>query len=569
MKRKSLKRELVAQFYRGNRAAFFIAVFASLATGTLNLILSWILQQLIDTASGVSGALSLGTLAIVTGGFILLCAIFQLFRLASEPKFIARAIRNYKDFAFQRLTEKRLSSFRDEQTAGYLSALTNDANSIEADCLSQQLSVITKAVTFIGALVMMLWYSPLMTALAAGFTALPLIASLLTGSRLQAAEARVSDRNRDYTAALTDCLSGFSVVKTFKAEREIFRLFSESNRALEHEKFTKRRVKVIVGMIGSITGVFAQLGVFLVGAYLALQGSGLTAGAVILFVNLMNFMINPVAELPSLVASRRAALGLIGKLADSLSKNPSPAGEKALNRVEKGIQLENVSFGYGDREVLHGVNAAFEAGKAYAIVGASGSGKSTLLNLLMGGADYRGSIRVDGMELKDIEPESLYEVMSLIQQNVFVFNASIRENVTLFRKFPEAELEDAMRRANLDALIQARGADFLCGESGKNLSGGEKQRVSIARSLLKKSSVLLADEATSALDAQTAHQISSDLMDLSGVTRILVTHSLEESLLRRFDGILVLKDGRIAECGDFESLMAEKGYFYALFTVSQ
>ena len=285
--------------------------------------------------------------------------------------------------------------------------------------------------------------------------------------------------------------------------------------------------------------------------------------------NLMNFMINPVAELPSLVASRRAALGLIGKLADSLSKNPSPAGEKALNRVEKGIQLKNVSFGYGDREVLHGVNAAFEAGKAYAIVGASGSGKSTLLNLLMGGADYRGSIRVDGMELKDIEPESLYEVMSLIQQNVFVFNASIRENVTLFRKFPEAELEDAMRRANLDALIQARGADFLCGENGKNLSGGEKQRVSIARSLLKKSSVLLADEATSALDAQTAHQVSSDLMDLSGVTRILVTHSLEESLLRRFDGILVLKDGRIAECGDFESLMAEKGYFYALFTVSQ
>ena len=99
MKRKSLKRELVAQFYRENRAAFIVAVFASLATGTLNLIVSWILQQLIDTASGVSGALSLGTLAIVTGGFILLCAIFQLFCLASEPKFIARAMRNYKDFA--------------------------------------------------------------------------------------------------------------------------------------------------------------------------------------------------------------------------------------------------------------------------------------------------------------------------------------------------------------------------------------------------------------------------------------------------------------------------------------
>lgn len=103
----------------------------------------------------------------------------------------------------------------------------------------------------------------------------------------------------------------------------------------------------------------------------------------------------------------------------------------------------------------------------------------------------------------------------------------------------------------------------------KNLSGGEKQRISIARSLLKRSSVLLADEATAALDAQTAHQVTSDLLDLTGVTRIIVTHRLEESLLRRYDGILVLKDGRIAETGTFDELMEKKGYFYALFTVAQ
>lgn len=101
------------------------------------------------------------------------------------------------------------------------------------------------------------------------------------------------------------------------------------------------------------------------------------------------------------------------------------------------------------------------------------------------------------------------------------------------------------------------------------LSGGEKQRISIARSLLKKSSVLLADEATAALDAQTAHQVSSDLLDLEGMTRIVVTHTLEQALLRRYDGILVLKNGEIAESGSFDELMARKGYFYALYTVSQ
>ena len=148
------------------------------------------MQQLIDAASGLPGALPLGQLAWITGGFILLCAALMLLKYASEPRFIEKAMRQYKDFEFQKLTEKSISSFRAESTAAYLSALTNDAASIEADDLSQLLSVITKAVTFFGALSMMLWYSLLMTAIAAGVTVLPLIASLLTGGQLQAAEKR-------------------------------------------------------------------------------------------------------------------------------------------------------------------------------------------------------------------------------------------------------------------------------------------------------------------------------------------------------------------------------------------
>ena len=347
-----------------------------------NLIVTWLMQQLIDAASGLPGALPLGQLAWITGGFILLCAALMLLKYASEPRFIEKAMRQYKDFAFQKLTEKSISSFRAESTAAYLSALTNDAASIEADDLSQLLSVITKAVTFFGALAMMLWYSPLMTAIAAGVTVLPLIASLLTGGQLQAAEKRVSDQNRDFTAALSDCLGGFSVVKTFRAEKEIFRLFAESNRALEQEKFSRRRLKALVGMIGATTGIIAQLGVFLAGAYLALTGKGLTAGAVILFVNLMNFMIEPVAELPALLAARKAARGLIAKLADALEQDEVQPDGVQIAPLMRQLRFEDVRFSYdGETEILRGVSAVFDAGKAYAIVGASGSGKSTLLNL--------------------------------------------------------------------------------------------------------------------------------------------------------------------------------------------
>ena len=260
MKTKPLKKQLEAQFYHKNIPALCLAVFSSLIGGSLNLIVSWLIMQLIDAASGVPGTLPIGTLAKLSGGFVVLCIAVFLLEYISMPLYIERAMLQYKNFAFRKLTEKGISSFRDESTATYLSALTNDSTSIETDYLGQQMALISKVFTFAGALVMMLWYSPLLTAIAAGVTILPLIASLLTGSRIEAAERRVSDRNRSFTAALSDCLAGFSVVKSFKAEKEIFKLFAENNRALEGEKFSKRRIKTIVGMIGTVTGIIAQLG---------------------------------------------------------------------------------------------------------------------------------------------------------------------------------------------------------------------------------------------------------------------------------------------------------------------
>ena len=571
MQHEVLARQLKAQFYRKNCLIYCIALIAALLSGTLNLIVSWIMQQLIDVASGAAGTLGFAELIWLSLGFLVFCAAVALLSYASNPCFLARAIRQYREFAFRRLTEKSISSFRDESTAAYLSVLTNDAASIEADDLAQQLSILTKLATALGALSMMLYYSPLLTAAAIGLTLLPLVASLLTGRQLQTVERRVSDRNRDFTAALTDCLNSFSVVKTFRAEKEIFGLFAESYRALEREKFRKNRIKRLIGMIGALTGIIAQLGVFLIGAGMALRGYGLTAGTVILFVNLMNFLIEPVATLPGLLAARRAARGLIDKLADALEKDDGTGGTAQLPPLKDSLRLDHVSFGYEDgKDVLHDISAVFEAGKSYAIVGGSGSGKSTLLRLLTASSTgYRGDIRFDGTELRTIAPESLYAQLSVIQQNVFVFDASLRDNITMFRDFPAPALDSAIDRAHLRQLVTERGENYPCGAGGKGLSGAEKQRVSIARSLLKQSSILLADEMTAALDAQTAHEVTNDLLSLDGPTRIVVTHGLEEALLRRYDGILVLKDGRIAEQGRFDDLMAKKGYFYALFTVSQ
>lgn len=187
----------------------------------------------------------------------------------------------------------------------------------------------------------------------------------------------------------------------------------------------------------------------------------------------------------------------------------------------------------------------------------------------MGGALYEGSIFYDDQELHQISTQSLYDLVSMIQQNVFVFNASIRENITMFKPFSKENVDRAIELSGLSPLICEKGEHFLCGENGQNLSGGERQRISIARSLLRSCCVLLADEVTAALDHEMSHQISHALLSLPGITKIIVTHDLDPSLLRQYDCILALKAGKIEESGSFDDLLRKKRYFYSLYNVSQ
>lgn len=259
------------------------------------------------------------------------------------------------------------------------------------------------------------------------------------------------------------------------------------------------------------------------------------------------------------------------QLAEALEDNVRDEGMEISKQLKYGIRVENVSFGYEKGcNILQNMNVVFEKGKSYAIVGASGSGKSTLLNLLMASyGSYQGKIYYDDYEMKEISSVSLYDMISNIQQNVFVFNASIRDNITMFGKFAKEEVERAIELSGLSKLMEQRGEDYICGENGSGLSGGEKQRISIARSLLRDAQVLLVDEATASLDAMTACQVSNAILDLEHITRIVVTHSLDAVLLKRYDCIMALKNGKIEEKGTFEELMKQKNYFYSLYTVSQ
>ena len=566
-----LRREYCASFFRGNCLAYGAMLLSAVLFSTLNLAVTWLIQHIIDTVSGVPGSLGLDTLTILTVGLILLIIPLKALDYISKPRFLKRAMTQFKAFAFEKLTRKSIASFRSEATGAYLSAFSNDLAAIEANYLEKQHALVFNIVWACGAMLLMMASSLELAAVAIGLCLLPLMASSVTGARLGRAEKAVSEANAGFVASLKDILSGFSVIKSFQAEDAAMELLGQSSASVENAKYRKRKIAVILSAIGGLAGILAQLGTFLVGAALALSGHGVTPGVIYIFLDLTGAVITSVREMPELLANRKAALGLMDKMTSSLELNIRDEGVDVPNRLNSGISIRHLNFGYEpDSEILHDIDVDFEAGKSYAIVGSSGSGKTTLLNLLMASrCNYTGTIAFDGTELRDISSRSLYGLVSMIEQNVFVFDASVRDNITMFRDFEAADVASAIALSGLSELIAQRGDDYLCGENGKGLSGGEKQRISIARSLLQKSSVLLADEAMAALDAQTAYQVTSDILRLEGVTRIVVTHTLVESLLRQYDGIVVLKDGRVMERGTFEDLMEKKGYFSALYTVAQ
>ena len=567
----ALRRPFVKELFRNNKFNLVMTVLTAFLAAVSELVISWTIKGISDLISGDT-TLRFGTLLLVAGiGFALMLIAWVLDRTFLSA-FRARAMQQYRKYAFDRLLEKGIQAFSGENSARYLSALSNDANTIEQDYVRMLQNTIQVGITFVGALGLMLWYSPLLTLIAIGFSLLPIMVSVVLGNKAAVAEKDVSDRKERYTGMLKDVLSGFAVIKSFKAEKSISSLHDESNNSLAGAVQNREKVKLHVSYASGLAGGVLQFGVFFVAAALALSGKGgITAGTAIVFVQLLNYVLAPIQVFPTFYAGKKSAYSLIDKLAEALSKNVSDQGEHIAPRLSEGISVRDLAFAYEEgKPVLRGVDMELRAGGCYALVGGSGSGKSTILNLLMASSkNYQGEILYDGKELKTVSAGSLYDLVSIIQQNVFVFNSTIRDNITMFSQFPEEEIDRAVRLSGLKKLIEEKGADYLCGENGSGLSGGERQRISIARALLRKTPVLFVDEATASLDAETSFEVLDAILKLDGYTRVIVTHDLDESILRRCTDLFALKNGAVSEQGTFDDLMAQKGYFYSLFTVSQ
>ena len=559
----------VKLFFKENKLVAFLSMVVFIALSVISTAISWILQIIFDYMAG-KGSYSLTTILLLVASLMLAVSLIFALKRSAYPRFLEKAMNQYKESVIKKLLQKSYSDFSLANSGTYLSVLTNDCERIQEKYLKKIFDFVQDVLMLVSSLALMIYYSPLLTVIALIISVLPMVCSILTASGIATREEQVSKSNESYTALTKDVLNGVSVIKSFKAEQEVINRYQNQSMELEHTKNLREKTMTTVSALGTISSLATQLGVMLVGAWMVNAHVGvITAGMVLAFTNLMNGVLQPIASLPQMLGEMKGAKKLISKMADYMSNIKEDSGEIIDDSV-KNVVLRNVSYAYdADHKVLKNVNLTLQTGKSYAIVGPSGAGKSSLINLLMGYyKDYEGSVKLDNHELSDVSKSSLYDKTTLMQQSVFMFDASILDNITLFKPFPDVEVDRVIHLAGLDDLIAAKGKDYQCGENGSHLSGGEKQRIAIARSLLKKSEILLVDEATSALDNETSANVTQSILDLQGILRLVVTHRLDANSLKQYDEILVMKSGELIERGSFENLMNQKAYFYSLYTVS-
>ena len=484
--------------------------------------------------------------------------------------YVKNTINYLRTDIFSKIMDKDIKDFSLDNSGRYISILYNDIKLIEDSFLNNIFQVISSLLSFVISLVVLFTISPLIVIVICVFGILGFIIPNALSKKLVIQKNNYSTNLEEITSVTKDLFSGFEVIKGFNISNKINNIFRNSSNSVEASKRKCSILESIVRGFSLSFSVTIYLGVLILGGYLMYKGN-ISIGTAIIIIQLSTHIVAPVKTSISLINQIKSVSLIANKIENILEVSNDDFEEVRLRKFEKAIEVKDLSFAYNDeRKALDNINLTFEKNKKYAIVGESGCGKSTLIKLLMRYYnDYDGSISIDDNDLKSIYSSDLYKNMSMIQQNVFMFDESIKENIKLFSNHSDETVLKTCERAGISGLISRlpNGINSLVGENGNKLSGGEKQRIAIARSLINDTKVLILDESTSALDNETAYNLESSLLALDDLTLIVVTHKLIKNILINYDEIIVMKGGVVIEKGSFDYLISLKGYFYSLYYI--
>lgn len=502
----------------------------------------------------------------IIGSIFLKNLLLYLSSLISVPVRSSIVI-HLKNDMYSKILTLPVGYFTEQKKGDIMSRMTNDVGQIESSIVNAMEGMIKDPIMVIFYLGAMIWISPSLSV----FLLILLPATAFIIGRISRTLKKQSNaaalRVGDTLSILDETLGGIRIIKAFVAEKIIHDRFVSLNNTLLgiSKKMSARRD--LASPLTELLGVVVLCVIIYFGASLILKGDSLGPGDLIAFIAMFAMMINPAKSLSSSFFNVQAGSAAIERVEELLNTpvKVEDKGTKKLEYFENGIEFKNVSFSYNDIPVLKNINLVIPKGKTVALVGSSGAGKSTLADLVSRFHDVTdGEILFDGIDIRDYSIESIRRQIGIVSQEPILFNDTIAHNITLADpNAPVEEIESAAKIANAYNFIINKSEQFETniGDRGTKLSGGEKQRLTIARAVLKNPPILILDEATSSLDTESERLVQDAINNMmQNRTSLVIAHRL--STVRNADEIIVLNKGEIAERGKHHQLMQIEGGIY-------
>ena len=557
------------QLTKYHKKYFYTFMIFNILVPLTNIAFAYSIKIIID--SGMSQNREALTQAILIGAIVIfIYASLNFISLRLRNKLVRQIMSRYKNKVFKSILDRDYREFSKEKSGKFISILTENMKKIEQDYLHQYFNISKNISLMIFSLVAMFignWFLTLLVIIA---SIIPMMISGFIGQKSASLQNSSMIADQKYLAKVKDILAGFLVIKSFNVKEAIRQDYKNESEKLDEIYFIKGKFDVLSNVISQLSGMIVFLVAFGGGMYLVFGGHT-TIGSVTAIVQLVNFVVMPLNEIGMGMSKFREGQATLNsfEVKDVIELQTG----KTKEYFDDVISFSNVDFSYPNAEekIFNNLSLQIKKGEKIAIVGMSGSGKSTLLNLLLRFYDVTsGYISIDNQDLQAISAESLYNLMTIVQQDVYIFDDTLKANITLSQSFTEDDIKKAVQQSGLESYVLENelGLQTLCGENGSNLSGGERQRLSIARALIRKTPILLLDEATSSLDNKVTTEIENSILEIQDLTVLVVTHKLNKSMLKKYNRILFMKNGVIVEDGSFDNLMDRKGEFYKLVELS-
>lgn len=529
-----------------NKAMFIFYIVLVILSGFLTLGMAYLTYRI--TALAQTGTIAeLTRFAVITMIYLITYGLFYGVRYYVKSDLCKSIMKSLKAKIMTNVMDLKFNEFNHKSKSEYISLLTNDLNTLEDKYYLSIFDFMMYLVTFVFTFFTFLSLNVYLTLWILGMMFLMLKVPNLFQAKLVASQKQVSKENAKVVLNIKDTLNSYEFTRCLKDRFRIVDKSKESIEKLVRSQLGLSKEKSIADGVSVFLSYLMTIGTFVIAAYFVIIGS-LDVALMLALVQLMSNLSNPLVNMIELLNEMNSTASIRQECEPFLTDNKT-YHETALD-LTKGITLDHVSFGYqAQNNIIEDLSFTFEKGKKYLILGGSGSGKSTLLKLLNKSFEqYQGNISCDDTNYQDLSVESLANVMSYVPQSVHLLNDTVANNVTLYdTHYTKDQLEEVYRLTGIDKIVDPleEGDQTIMSEDGDNFSGGERQRIAIARALIKKSKVILLDEMTSALDMKISTSIESMILSLKDILVINVSHKIDKQTINGYDKILIFKDKKI------------------------